>query len=73
MGRIKRMLSRVRYAAIGAAIGAGIGGLVSRNAASSGGAIGGLVGATIGEKRGGVASVVDRVKPDKEDVPVDLE
>ena len=50
-GRIKRALSRARYAAIGAAIGAAVGGLFSRNAASTGAATGALLGATIGEKR----------------------
>jgi osmotically inducible lipoprotein OsmB len=60
--RIKRVLSRARYAAIGGAIGAGIGGLVGRNAASTGGALGAIVGATIGEKRVTVDSFIDDVK-----------
>lgn len=60
--RLKRILSRARYAAIGAAIGAGIGGLVSRNAASTGGAMGALVGAAIGEKRVSVDTFVEDVK-----------
>jgi hypothetical protein len=60
--RIKRALSRARYAAIGAAIGAAVGGLVSNNAASTGGAVGALVGATIGEKRVSVGSYLDEVK-----------
>lgn len=49
--RIRLVLSRVRYAALGAAVGAGVGALISRNAASSGGALGALVGATFGETR----------------------
>ena len=60
--RIAYIVSRAKYAAIGAAIGAGIGGLISRNAASTGGAIGGLIGATVGEKRVAVTTFVDRVK-----------
>ena len=50
-GRIKRALSRARYAAIGAAVGGAIGGLFSRNAASTGAATGALIGATFAEKR----------------------
>ena len=60
--RLKRVLSRARYAAIGAAIGAGAGGLLGRNAASTGGALGAIVGATIGEKRVTVDSFIDNVK-----------
>ncbi len=60
--RLKRILSRARYAAMGAAVGAGIGGLVGRNAASTGGALGAIVGATIGEKRVTVDSFIDDVK-----------
>lgn len=60
--RLKRILSRARYAAIGAAIGAGIGGLFSRNAASTGGAIGAALGATLGEKRVSIDTFVDDVK-----------
>lgn len=60
--RLKRILSRARYAAMGAAVGAGIGGLFGRNAASTGGALGAIVGATIGEKRVSVDSFIDDVK-----------
>jgi len=60
--RVTLVLSRARYAAIGAAVGAGIGGLVSRKSASTGGAMGALVGATIGEKRVSVDAFVEEVK-----------
>jgi len=60
--RLKLILSRARYAAIGAAVGAGIGGLISRKYASTGGAMGALVGATIGEKRVTVDAFVEEVK-----------
>jgi osmotically inducible lipoprotein OsmB len=60
--RLKLMLSRARYAAMGAAVGAAAGGLISKNAASSGGALGALVGATIGEKRVSLDSLVEEVK-----------
>jgi len=60
--RLKLVLSRARYAAIGAAIGAGIGGLISRRYASTGGAMGALAGATIGEKRVSVDEFVEEVK-----------
>lgn len=51
MSRIRPLLNRAKYAAIGAAIGAALGGLISRSAASTGGAVGGLVGATYAEAR----------------------
>ncbi|MCU4927003.1 glycine zipper 2TM domain-containing protein [Halobacteria archaeon AArc-dxtr1] len=60
--RIRRMVSRARYAAIGAAVGAAVGGLVSRNAASTGGAIGGLIGAIAGETRVDAGTLFDDVK-----------
>jgi osmotically inducible lipoprotein OsmB len=62
MGRIKRALSRARYAGIGGAVGGALGGLVSRNAASTGAAMGALVGATYGERRLDVGVVVEQVK-----------
>lgn len=68
MARIKRALSRARYAAIGGAVGGALGGLFSRNAASTGAAIGGLLGATYGEKRLDVGAVVARVKERGEEV-----
>jgi len=40
--RIRRALSRAKYAAILAALGAGLGGLISRNTASTGAAAGAL-------------------------------
>ncbi|MDZ7731645.1 MAG: YMGG-like glycine zipper-containing protein [Natrialbaceae archaeon] len=49
--RLTVILSRVRYAAIGAAIGGAIGAIFSRSAASSGAALGALAGATFGETR----------------------
>jgi osmotically inducible lipoprotein OsmB len=49
--QLELVLSRARYAAIGAAVGGGLGGLFSRSAASSGAAVGALVGATVGESR----------------------
>ena len=65
--RVKRVLSRARYAAIGAAIGAGVGGLVSRKAASTGGALGAVAGATVGEKRVTVDAFIDDVKEKRAD------
>ncbi|WP_224448398.1 YMGG-like glycine zipper-containing protein [Haloprofundus salilacus] len=59
---LRRMLSRARYAAIGAAIGAGLGGLFSKEAASTGGAIGALVGATFGETRVTARDRIDRIR-----------
>lgn len=61
-GRIKRALSRARYAAMGAAIGAGIGGLYSRNAASSGAALGAMIGAAFGETRLSARERIDDVR-----------
>jgi hypothetical protein len=60
--RLKLMLSRARYAAIGAAVGAALGGLISRKAASTGGAIGATLGATFGEKRVSLDTFVEDVK-----------
>jgi osmotically inducible lipoprotein OsmB len=60
--RFNLLVSRVKYAAIGAAIGAGLGAILSRNLASTGGAMGALAGATIGEKRVSVESLVEDVK-----------
>ena len=60
--RLKRMVLRAQYAAIGAALGAAAGGLLSRNAASTGGALGALAGATIGEKRIDVSDTIAQVK-----------
>ena len=71
--RVKRILSRARYAAIGAAVGAGIGGLLGRNAASTGGALGAIVGATIGEKRVSVDSFIDDVKERRADTGESVE
>ncbi len=69
--RIRRVLGRARYAAIGAAIGAGVGGLFSRNAASTGGAVGGLVGAVVGEKRASAGEFFEAVRERRDrDVPV---
>jgi len=61
-GRIRRVLSRARYAAIGGAIGGAVGGLISRNAASSGAALGALAGAFIGETRADASSRIDEIK-----------
>ena len=60
--KIRQVVSRVKYAAIGAAVGGGAGAIVSRNAASTGAAMGALVGATIGEKRASVGTVVEEIK-----------
>ena len=69
--RIRRVLGRARYAAIGAAIGAGVGGLFSRHAASTGGAVGGLVGAVVGETRVSAGNFVEAVRERRgEDVPI---
>ena len=68
--RIRRVLGRARYAAIGAAIGAGVGGLFSRNAASTGGAVGGLVGAVLGETRIDASAFVAEVRDRREEIPV---
>jgi hypothetical protein len=67
MSRVKRVLSRVRYAAIGAAVGGGLGAIVSRSAASTGAGVGALVGATVGEKRVDVKSIVEDVKGKEEE------
>jgi len=63
--KLKRILSRARYAAIGAAIGGGIGGLLSTKYASTGAALGALVGATVGEKRVDVESRVEEFKAER--------
>ena len=68
--QIERVLSRVKYAAIGGAIGAAIGGLFSANGASSGAAVGALVGAVIGEKRVEVTSIVTEMKDRGPELPV---
>lgn len=69
--RIRRVLGRARYAAMGAAIGAGVGALFNRNAASTGGAVGGLVGAVVGEKRASAGEFFEAVRERRgEDVPV---
>lgn len=60
--RIKHVLLRARYAAIGAAVGAAIGAVFSRNAASTGGAIGALVGATVADTRDTASSFLDEAK-----------
>ncbi|WP_224333546.1 YMGG-like glycine zipper-containing protein [Haloprofundus halobius] len=60
--RLYRVLSRVRYAAIGGAIGGAVGGIVSKKAASTGAAVGALVGATFGETRVTARSRFDRMK-----------
>jgi hypothetical protein len=60
--RFRFIVSRVKYAAMGAAIGAGLGAILSRNLASTGGAMGALVGATVGEKRFSVESLVEDVR-----------
>ena len=67
--KIRLVVSRAKFAAIGAAVGAALGGLVSRNLASTGGAMGALAGAVIGEKRASVESLVEDVK--ERDVDVD--
>ena len=68
--RIKRVLGRARYAAIGAAIGAGIGGLVSRNAASTGGAVGGLIGAAVGETRASADTFIAEFRERRKEIPL---
>lgn len=60
--KLETVLSRARYAAIGAAIGGGLGGLLGRSTASSGAALGGLVGAVVGEKRVSARSVIEKVR-----------
>lgn len=60
--RIKRIVSRMKHAAIGAAVGAALGAIVSRNAASTAAGLGALVGATIGEKRVDVGDAIADVK-----------
>ncbi|WP_224267788.1 YMGG-like glycine zipper-containing protein [Haloprofundus salinisoli] len=60
--RLHRVLSRVRYAAIGGAIGGAVGAVLSKKAASTGAAIGALVGATFGETQVTARSQFDRVK-----------
>ena len=69
--RIRRVLGRARYAAVGAAIGAGVGGLVSRNAASTGGAVGGLVGAVVGETRVSASDLVQSVRARGDGAPAE--
>jgi len=60
--KLETVLSRARYAAIGAAIGGGLGGLLGRSTASSGAALGGLVGAVVGEKRVSARSMIEKVR-----------
>lgn len=60
--KLETVLSRARYAAIGAAIGGGLGGLLGRSTASSGAALGGLVGAVVGEKRVSARSMIEQVR-----------
>lgn len=60
--RLKRVVNRAKYAAIGAAVGGALGGLFSRNAASTAAGVGALVGATVGEKRVSVGALATRVK-----------
>ena len=67
--RIKQVLLRARYAAIGAAVGAAIGSVFSRNGASTGGAIGGLVGATVADTRETATTFLEEAK-DKEFAPL---
>ncbi|QFU83548.1 glycine zipper 2TM domain-containing protein [Natronorubrum aibiense] len=67
--RLKHVLLRARYAAIGAAVGAAIGAVFSRNAASTGGAIGALVGATVADTRDTACSVLESAK-EKEFIPI---
>lgn len=67
--RLERVISRVKFAAIGGAIGAALGGLYSANAASSGAAIGALVGAVIGEKRVEMTSLVTGIKERRPELP----
>lgn len=67
--RIKHVLLRARYAAIGAAVGAALGAVFSRNAASTGGAIGALVGATVADTRDTASSVLEDTKA-KEIIPL---
>ena len=70
---IELVISRAKYAAIGAAIGGGLGGLISRNAASTGAAAGALIGATAGEKRIAMNSFVAEVKEKKSEYsPISL-
>ncbi|MGZ0747205.1 MULTISPECIES: glycine zipper 2TM domain-containing protein [unclassified Haloparvum] len=60
--KLDTVLSRARYAAIGAAVGGGLGGLFGRSTASSGAALGGLVGAAVGEKRVSARSMIEQVR-----------
>lgn len=60
--KLDTVLSRARYAAIGAAIGGGLGGLLGRSTASSGAALGGLVGSVVGEKRVSARSMIEQVR-----------
>lgn len=60
--KLETVLSRARYAAIGAAIGGGLGGMLGRSTASSGAALGGLVGAVVGEKRVTARSMIEQVR-----------
>ncbi|TYL38343.1 hypothetical protein CV102_11040 [Natronococcus pandeyae] len=66
--QLELMLSRARYAAIGAAIGGGIGGLFSRSAASSGAALGALVGSVVGESRLTAQSRIDELRKERGDL-----
>lgn len=60
--KLDTVLSRARYAAIGAAVGGGLGGLFGRSTASSGAAIGGFVGSVVGEKRVSARSMIEQVR-----------
>jgi osmotically inducible lipoprotein OsmB len=71
--QIELVLSRARYAAIGAAIGGGLGGLFSRNAASSGAAVGALVGAAVGENRLSAQSKIDDLRERRGELFADQE
>jgi len=72
MGRIRRSLSRARYAALGGAVGGAIGGLFSRSAASSGAALGALVGAFVGETRVNAEARIDELKERGEETVGDI-
>ncbi|ELY61905.1 YMGG-like glycine zipper-containing protein [Natronolimnohabitans innermongolicus] len=60
--RIKHVLRRARYAAIGAAVGAAVGSVFSRNAASTGGAIGAMVGATVADTQDTATTYLDEAR-----------
>ncbi|WP_436343422.1 glycine zipper 2TM domain-containing protein [Natronorubrum sp. FCH18a] len=60
--RLKHVLLRARYAAMGAAVGAAIGSVFSRNAASTGGAIGAMVGATVADTRDSASTYLEEAR-----------